>query len=314
MENNYKIGLSVLIAFIFVFIILFYANESLADLSAEDKQFYSQIFDEKKKIFLYGSSHIGALNDTEINRLVSKNNPEYVIYNLATVADTPTSRISTLEKDVSLQPQMVIYGLTYRDLITDSSETNFFDIKNLENSFIYSQFPGIENLNPKLISLSAFRQLMASKEIQPEYNYGYLYLTNNPNFDNIRQEESIQNIDPLGRFEQYRPENFVFSLDNYQIQNLKKMIEVFKQNNIEFVIIINPLHRYYLDLIPIDVKNSFEETMDSISKKYDVKIYDLSEKYAELPIWRNWDHVAYNQTALIFTEDVSKIIIKEIES
>jgi hypothetical protein len=74
-----------------------------------------------------------------------------------------------------------------------------------------------------------------------------------------------------------------------------------------------PFHKYYLDLISDESKENFKIIMNKISDKYDIRIYDLHEKYVDLNIWSDLVHVAYNPDSMIFTDDISKIILEEIK-
>jgi len=43
-------------------------------------------------------------------------------------------------------------------------------------------------------------------------------------------------------------------------------------------------------------------------------IYLLRDKYVDLPIWNDNHHIATNPKALIFSQDIAKIILNETRS
>ena len=44
-----------------------------------------------------------------------------------------------------------------------------------------------------------------------------------------------------------------------------------------------------------------------------MNIYDYNNKYDELSIWRDGSHIAFNEKAIVFSDDVAQMIIQEIE-
>ena len=65
-------------------------------------------------------------------------------------------------------------------------------------------------------------------------------------------------------------------------------------------------------MVPEDDKAIFYAGVEEIKSELNVKIYDLSDDYATLNIWMDHNHVAYNKKSMIFTDDIYKIIIKEM--
>jgi len=79
------------------------------------------------------------------------------------------------------------------------------------------------------------------------------------------------------------------------------------------VIFKTPLHPFYHDIVPESEKNAFDSLLDNVTKEFNIKIYDFSEKYSEMQVWADTTHVAYNENSLIYSDDISKMIILEIE-
>jgi poly-D-alanine transfer protein DltD len=101
--------------------------------------------------------------------------------------------------------------------------------------------------------------------------------------------------------------------ENPNVKKLENIIKINKDKGVKMIIFHPPFHKYYLDLISNESKENFKIIMNKISDKYDIRIYDLHEKYVDLNIWSDLVHVAYNPDSMIFTDDISKIILEEIK-
>ena len=69
----------------------------------------------------------------------------------------------------------------------------------------------------------------------------------------------------------------------------------------------------YRESISEESRKHFNPILEKISSNLGIKIVNYNEKYSDMNIWRDLSHIAYNQNAIIFSEDISKMIIKEIE-
>ena len=305
-----KLILSVAISFIVAFVIFYIFMTSYNDtLAFREKTFYSQNFDhDEKKVFLIGSSHVGQLNTTLVNEYVKQIHYDYEIFNLSYQGDTPQKRIKTLEQIISSKPNMVVIGISYRDF-DDKNIKNEFDIKKYSIGTILSD--SIENnffSNPKLTTLTAIRDLNSKQNFDN-------YKINTPFFSYIPNQK-IATIKELNDEAVVSNPSKIFLSDiqtNDQLKYLKKMINEFQKNNINVVIFSTPLNTIYLNDIPEIQKESFKQILDEIHKN-NVTIYGLTEMYSDIPIWLNTSHVAYNKNSTIYSEDIAKIILNEIES
>ena len=57
---------------------------------------------------------------------------------------------------------------------------------------------------------------------------------------------------------------------------------------------------------------NFQKMLNNISNEFGIPVYFLHDKYADLDIWRETLHIAVHPDAKIYTDDISKIILKEI--
>jgi hypothetical protein len=102
------------------------------------------------------------------------------------------------------------------------------------------------------------------------------------------------------------------SVKKEQAGYLKEIIKSLQNNDAKVIIFILPQQKYFLDLVPEDDKAIFYAGVEEIKSELNVKIYDLSDDYASLNIWMDHNHVAYNKKSMIFSDDIYKIIIKEM--
>lgn len=313
---NGKIVLSVLTAFIITFLsfFIFYDifNESAKAFS--EHQFFTQEFNTKiKKIFIFGSSHVGQLNTPYINEIISGPYEDYIAYNTASAADDPRERLENLHLLISLKPEIVFYGISYRDFHTPLLEDEFsFDIKQLSKEIISDDNP-ILKINPKFTTLQLIRNsfsdtsLFSKDRFYPE-NTPFYYVTT----------ELTKTVDDRTLEKLLINSKIQIHIDdpnyNESLAHLKEIINELQEGNIKIVFFQTPLHRIYLNEITDTEKIAFNSILDTISREFDVKIYDFSDKYADLPIWSNLTHIAYNEKSVIFSEDIAKMIISEIES
>ena len=94
---------------------------------------------------------------------------------------------------------------------------------------------------------------------------------------------------------------------------LNKIVNILQENKIKVVLITNPYSDVQLQKIPDNEINKFENFFDTFSKENNINSYFLHEKYSKLDIWRDATHIAIHPDTKIYTDDITKIIIKEIK-
>jgi len=250
-----------------------------------------------KKIILEGTSQTYQVNATRINEYLESIHSDFDVYNFAGYG-------YLLETDdfKSISPEIIFYGISYRDFYVEKeNEENILDINNLFTNIILEIDDELGNKNPKALTLQTIRKLIGNKEVFPEP------------IDNIT---NIASDDVLRTQVYYSDANFheITSYnENPNVEKLENIIKTNKDKGIKMIIFHPPFHKYYLDLISDESKENFKSIMDKISDKYGIEIYDLHEKYTDLNIWSDLVHVAYNPNSMIFTDDVTKIILEEIK-
>jgi len=299
---------SIIIAFSLFWVFMNYANP----IYLAEKDFYSKEFSTgKKTVFILGSSYVGQINANIVNEFISNYTEEYVVYNLSVHTDVPKKRLKILDKTISLKPSIVIYGIGFGDLGINEQETFPFDLQ----IYFKELFP-IENFwdvrqTPKDITLDFILNIITYSSFSNRDEFNPFYPQKIPVMSKIRSNEEFENrfedgiIDTINHIPPFEKNDNAIAL--------RQIIKTLKENNIDLVIFTTPYNRIYLDHVGENVINDFRILLDSITSEYGIKIYDLQSKYADLDVWADPAHVAYNNNnTIIFPEDISKIILKEI--
>jgi len=155
--------ISIVISFFVVFFSLFLVSSEITDenkFSKQNKFFKLEFSEDRKQIFLFGSSHVAQINSTHLIEKISQKHPNYDIYNLAIGSDTPKYRAKHIDELIALKPEMVFYGVTFRDF--DYKYEEFFlpqpqqVLRELEkNDYLNYDYP-----NPKLTTFQIFKKIM----------------------------------------------------------------------------------------------------------------------------------------------------------
>ena len=305
MKNVTLVFLTIIIVLLFSFMFSFYFLFMTQNTLAVTQTFFYSHIDEydESKIFLVGSSHFMPLNPEHMEKFIFKDEV-YSIFNLAESADKPNTRIRQLDNIIAADPDLIIYGLNYRDF-SENSRTDFLlpSPKELIKQNVPLDIPSFLD-NPKLGTLSVIRdffkvEMSGNYEIKTPFfkieEYLFPIVTN-------KQLNKIVGSD------MYIP----IKEKNKQFQNFKSMMMKFKENNLKVVVILTPIRESSIDKISQISKDNFDLIITAISVSLNISVYSLMENYEDEEIWRNTNHITNDVPGLVFSEDVAKIILKEI--
>jgi hypothetical protein len=313
-----KIILSILTAFIITITIFFlfqliFENE----IHGIQKEFYMQNFDQQsKKILLIGSSHVGQINATYVQNYISKEFQKHEVYNLADTADKPRSRLNSLDEIISLKPDIVVYGLGYRDFSEPKimlKETILPDpqsiLENIISIILYDVNTEFFE-NPKLSTLKIIQGIIGIKTLVSDSVFEKntpFYPYHKTKTDIIVKQSEIEKND-------FYKEEFVIksTIQNKQVQALKKIILELEKNNIKMIIFITPHNKFYQNSLSVDNEEKFNLIINELIQNQNIKIFNLIDYYDDLEIWRSTNHISHNSKSLIYSEDIAQIIILEL--
>jgi len=318
---NEKITLVMFFSFITTGIALIFLASSISDEYGIDQNhsFFKQEFDPKlKKIFVFGSSHVGALNSTLISNNISNNYQNYEFYNLAVNADTPKGRSSVLTEIISLEPSIIFYGISYRDLTCNCNLEEKEDLPAIHFNLILDIFDPenklkLKNIDPKSVTLrmiyGKLNEILNINTGKSDVHYsGSPFFTPTPG--------KIMNQNELKRNAVYAQASILTvdgSSSNEQVLYLKKIIEELQKNNIQIVFFTTPLSSEYTSLLSSNTQDNFQEVLDELKIEFGLDVYDFTNRYGDLSIWSDSAHVAYNSKSTIYTTDILNMIIFEIK-
>ena len=311
-----KIVFSILLFIVLSFSIFSIFQFTFSDsLNTRERIFYEQDFDlSKNNILLLGSSHVGQVNATHVNTSILQKFPNSNVYNLAEASNHPSKRLSTIDEILKLKPSVVVYGIAYRDF----AEKNGFDkdiifpdpekIIHDGVSLIFSDVKFDFLDNPKLVTLNTIRTFMKTNIIDDSTTF---YKENTPFFpyNDLENNDITNNFEIEKNHDKSSIKIKINLINNSEIDSLEKMIKIFQQNNISVILFVTPHHKYYTDLIPDSEKTSFNFILNELSQKYNLKVYSLENKYSTLNIWSSANHIAHNPNSMMYSEDISKMIL-----
>ena len=271
---------------IFSSIILSYQYEikdgnftSRSDDIITQKEFYTKNFDsDEKRIYILGSSQAIALNPTYIDDYLSKTNHNYEVFNLATISDSPTQRLENLNIFISF--------------LNEHKNSFGFDASLFE-------FPQRTTLS---FIIDTVEVLEGKSDVIPYDNAPFMEVTTAATI--IRSD--------FGNTGLFHP-GLIPPKENANHIALKEIIFTLQENDIQVILFVVPQHKIILEDIGDERIRSFDLILDDLDKIPNLKIYNLFYKYSDLNIWNDPAHIAINDKTAIYSEDVAKMILREIQ-
>ena len=280
-----------------------------------EKEFYSQQFNpNEKQIFILGSSQVVSLNSTQIKNSLLINNYEYEIFNLAKISDVPSDRLETLDMIISAKPEIVIYGISDRDFVAydDYDKIDTW----LPSPHYYFSLGYMMFKNSLDFDISLFE---TPQRVTLSYIIDFLSVTENKsaafeqeNTPFMKVTESLTFVDGDIGFMRTGFQKISHPTENTNYIALKQIIQKLQDNDIPVILFVTPQSKFYLDFMPESQSASFNLILDELYAIQNLKVFNLYDKYADLNIWADLSHVAINNDSIMYTEDVSMMILKEI--
>jgi len=313
-RKNYKILSSLFVSFFIatvslLFVLNYYPSTTFQEI--ETNNFFNKEFDiDEKKIFIFGASQTGRINSTYVDDIISKNFPNYSVYNLSYDGDLPKTRYKLLPQILSLEPEIIFYGVSYRDFANiESQQSSDFSLVKYIDSITNNKYE-LNSLNPKLATLKAIKELTFDKSLSSENR---IVLSNSPLLTLSTPASKIASQNDLEKSVILIPPQ-IDIVQNEQVDYLQRSILEIKNNDIPIVLFTTPLSQYYLDNISDSDKQNLKQILDEISIEFNVPVYNFTNNYASLDIWADSSHVAFNKNSIIYSDDIANMILKEINS
>jgi len=337
-NSNFKITISVgiLVALSFL-LVIFFMNTYNSEIPNNKDAFFQQSFDPKeKRIFLIGSSQTAQINENFIQKHIFEIDSEYKIYNLGYGEDAPERRLQHVNKIILAKPEIIIYGLGFRDFaeatwksnIIESENNNFFPepekyfLEFKKNVGLFFEFD-FENFKyPRVIMKNLLHKIISSSEeyrtteyggtetkpFWPSFDYLGIKLTDD-DLKELYDRQCLRNDRRCST--SYEPIDS--SIENKNIIALKQMVKKFQENEIKVIIFSTPHNHYYLDSMHEADIQTFERLLSNITEEFDSEVYQLHKKYINENIWHDNSHIALGNEDIFVNLDIGEIILKELE-
>jgi len=308
--------ISIIIAFSFSMSSFFivYGAFPPSHMDSNDDFFKNSLSKDENKIFIFGSSQVGQLNVEIINSQISTYYDDSKAYNLAYNGDSPKKRIQTLPEIIDLNPKLIVYGISYRDFVIPNHDSEYL-LPDPKKSFyeLLDYYSYGEEINPQFFTLSLIRENFVNMGIFPKQQN--TKIPDTPFYDYSDDLMKILSSDDKNNIENTSNTNRFYFGDlqtNSQIYAFEQILDRLNENNIKVIIFLTPLHQSSLNQISDIEEDGLQFVMKRISE-HNIPILDLRKEYVDLNIFADWDHVALNDDSIIYSDDISKFIITELE-
>lgn len=303
---------------------MFFITQHNVNQQYLERMFYqNDVNTSKNKIYLFGSSHINALNTTHIDKKLHDGGySDFSTYNISFNNDNPSKRLDTIDMALSTKPQIVVYGIDMRSFVENEEsirnenkllpdpQKNLKVLSNIVEKNIPWDFSFLSS--PKFSMLKSIRNLFQDTEhkqqlieFSPYSNAPTVLITK----ENLvpKSNEDLKHMGLMETLDQYRVPEI-----NTEVIALKQIIKEFKQNEIKIIIFTTPYHKFYGEQEKYRIIQ-FDNIVKSIENYADLKIYRLDNKYQEIQIWSDITHIAINKNFTLYSDDIAKIILSEID-
>lgn len=321
-HKNIIIISSVAISFIITFSFLIFALYEFGpnDTCKLQYAFYSQHFNDTKKIIILGSSQTARVDATYMKTQLDTIGLNYTVYNLSSPGDVPTDRIWSLEKIFSMKPDIIVYGIGPRDLEKPVSLNSSYtkpasQLSDLHDEisrflFIEKRMPYCTNFlkSPKVASLEIFR-VFNRENPESEKKISEKDL---PLFKYPQDWRIIKSYEELKIDSSIAPSYRGLDPESKNIIALEYIIQESQRHHVKILLYSTPQHELFLNKISDPDKQKFHSILQSFHDEFNIGVYFFDNRYSNLQIWSDTTHIAKNDKALVYTDDILKVILKEI--
>ncbi len=296
------------------------------DTSILEEKFYSQNF-ANKTIFILGSSLVSASNAEYIQDYLLKNDQNYEVYNLAIASDKPIKRLKSVDSIIESHPDIIVYGIGFSD-VYDQVSTEYlksdislpdprqFFAEFLWNIEMNSEFNFNVLSSTRTVSFGVIDNILEKGIINPKQDKELItqdIFQNTPFFKYHKYDTIIMNENEI----EMQIKELSFTAINPPQKNknviaLKKTIGMLQDNNIQVMIFTTPYNKLFYEISPNYDQNAFNAITDDITQDTNIKINFLHNKYNDTQIWQAHDHLVVNKNSTFYSEDISKIILSEL--
>ena len=288
----------------------------------EHKEFYSQDL-PGEKIFIFGTSHVYALNPMIITDELIEKGYNYTVYNLGQGSFDAEERLRTIDFVISQEPKVVVYGIAYQTFyshgrnIAENPPESFPSPTKLVDLLSTVQIPLNTGLldNPKFATINTvnhfYQKQTGEFQEEPERPYPNTpFFVYTPYSEIPAEQKDLEND---GKFVNYKGHE-IYPIDkNRTYEALKELIRNLHEHDIEVIIFTTPHLKNWLEQVPTQQEKIFNSMLDDLENEFNFEVFRLHDKYDSIDIWTDHEHlIDHNEKTDFFSEDIAKIILTRI--
>ena len=288
----------------------------------EHKEFYSQDL-PGEKIFIFGTSHVYALNPMIITDELIEKGYNYTVYNLGQGSFDAEERLRTIDFVISQEPKIVVYGIAYQTFyshgrnIAENPPESFPSPTKLVDLLSTVQIPLNTGLldNPKFATINTvnhfYQKQTGEFQEEPERPYPNTpFFVYTPYSEIPAEQKDLENG---GKFVNYKGHEIYPINKNRTYEALKELIRSLHEHDIEVIIFTTPHLKNWLEQVPAQQEKIFNSMLDDLENEFNFEVFRLHDKYDSIDIWTDHEHlIDHNEKTDFFSEDIAKIILTRI--
>jgi hypothetical protein len=293
------------------------------DQNLKMNKFFLDFENDRKSIFLIGSSHVARFNHTYIQEQINSEKKEYTIFNLSINGDYPKNRLNSIANITSLKPDLVLYGISHWEFADEILKSELSKPKSIfPDPSIYlkktiQNFEEIFDINfarwnyAKSLTINLIKNTIGIDDTKGTENLP----VENLSFNQLRKSnmDVLDNLSLKRSLESNTSQIEKIYFDHENVLALKQMIDIFQQNDISVILFSSPVSNIYLNSISNDDQKIFEDILKEISKNQNVEVILLHDKFRHDSIWNDPNHIAYNPKSNIVYDEIVSIIENNLE-
>lgn len=269
-------------------------------------------FSSLKKTFLVGDSHaMCSLNPSIIENSV----------NLASKGETLNITYHKLQYLNNFNNiNTLVISLSYHSLSYNFLEERILNKNNLQkivdNYYPFLNSDIIKELN---VDFKKYLTGMANNILLPRFSYISNFfeqpeMKNYPYLDGFKYSTSV-NLDEK-KLESKLQGHFVesnYSISSVAVNNVYKLVEFSKKNQINLIFINTPVHEKYYERIPKELKEKYLEIQTKLKKEPNIYFLDYSNLNLEESFYLDYDHTNTKGAKLV-SENLNIFLKKLVKS
>ena len=314
-----------IISFSIAFTIFFATMSSLPDYVYEEhEKFYLQELPDEK-IFIFGSSHTFAINPTIVSDILSIEGHNHTVFHLGQGSFDAEERLRTVDLVISQKPEIVIYGIAYQTFYSHGRSTiekpidSFIELPRARDFLTVFSLPLNSGLidNPKFATINTINHFLQTWDgkydevLQRPYPNTPFFLKD----DNAKIPAEQKDLEVGGKLASFRGNEIYPMEKNRTYTALKELIHELHSNEIEVVIFTVPHHKNWLEQLPIQQKQIFDDMLEDLEQEFDFEVFRLHDKYDDdLDIWVDHDHlIAFSEKTDFYSQEIAKMLLTKMD-